>query len=126
MSLFQLAVRYCNIVLLAFALLANEYVTGDGLDTASCIFACSKTFALANKWICYRCAKNPPIDVAMCQYACKFTSWNPWPLTDICDACFSQKRQMMTFICKDECIPIDYDVENELCFACMHQQLKRT
>ena len=118
---FQTVVRYCGIVLLSFALLGYDHVVDASLDTGSCIMACSKTFVLANKWICNRCSKNPPVDATMCQYACKFTSWNPWPLTDICEACFKQKRQMMGFICKDECVPINYDVENELCFACSHQ-----
>lgn len=114
-------VQYCGIVVLLFALLCYDHVADAGLDSGSCIMACSKTFVLANKLTCYRCSKNPPVDRAMCQFACKFTSWNPWALTDICEACFMQKRQMMSFICKGECVPVGYDEENELCFACKHQ-----
>ena len=118
---FQATFRYLVMFLLSLALFGYTHEAEANLDSGSCILACSKTFVLANKWICYRCAKNPPVDAAMCKFACKFTSWNPWPLTEICEACFERQKQMMRILCKDECVPINYDEDNELCFACTHQ-----
>ena len=119
---FQRTFRYSVTFLLSFTIFGYIHKAEASPSTGYCILMCSKTFLLLSKWYCNRCAKNPPVDNVMCHFACKFTSLNPWALTEICEVCFQRQRIMMGFLCKDECVQINYDEENELCFACSHQQ----
>ena len=70
-------------------------------DSLGCIYACTHAAELGQT--CSDCARSPPMDNAMCQFACGTMERNIYNikyLDIICDKCFGQVH-VMTNICWD-------------------------
>ena len=101
---------------MSILLLVAPYTTA--YYTSICIQACKSSFFIANVWVCKKCAKDPPITAAFCKFACTKSEINPWPLTDICERCFNDRRRMMKYVCKDQCISKASYTTGILCETC--------